>query len=60
MNKYEEFSVITSSEEETIALGEKLGRQVPPNTVIALDAPLGSGKTYFIRALHLGLVSRKI
>ena len=55
MNKYEEFSVITSSEEETIALGEKVGRQVPPNTVIALDAPLGSGKTYFTKGVALGL-----
>lgn len=46
------------SEEETEALGERLGRALAPETgaiVIALDGELGAGKTCFVRGLARGL-----
>lgn len=49
------FTVITHSEAETIALGERFGKCLSANTVIALDAPLASGKTYFTKGIARGL-----
>ncbi len=48
---------ITSSPEETEALGEALGRQLQPGTVIAYRGDLGAGKTAFTRGLARGLGS---
>ncbi|MCD7881102.1 MAG: tRNA (adenosine(37)-N6)-threonylcarbamoyltransferase complex ATPase subunit type 1 TsaE [Clostridiales bacterium] len=45
----------THSPEETEALGECLGAQVPPGTVIAFTGDLGAGKTAFTRGLARGL-----
>lgn len=43
------------SEAETEAVGEALGRTVPPGTVIAFTGDLGAGKTAFTRGLARGL-----
>lgn len=45
----------TKSEQETEALGERLGRQLRPGTVIAYYGDLGAGKTAFTRGLGRGL-----
>lgn len=46
---------ITKSENETIALGEKIGRSLNAGAVIALNAALASGKTYFTKGIARGL-----
>lgn len=46
---------ITRGESETEELGEKLGRSIPPGTVIAFTGDLGAGKTAFTRGLARGL-----
>ncbi len=45
----------THSPEETEALGERLGAQATPGTVIAFTGDLGAGKTAFTRGLARGL-----
>ncbi len=45
----------THSPEETEALGERLGAQAKPGTVIAFTGDLGAGKTAFTRGLARGL-----
>jgi tRNA threonylcarbamoyladenosine biosynthesis protein TsaE len=45
---------ITHSAEETIALGEKIGRSLPSNTVVCFFGDLAAGKTTFIKGLVLG------
>lgn len=45
----------THSPQETEALGERLGQQVTPGTVIAFTGDLGAGKTAFTRGLARGL-----
>ncbi len=46
----------TCTEAETEALGERLGRALPPGgAVIALYGELGAGKTAFVRGLARGL-----
>ncbi|MBM4321845.1 MAG: tRNA (adenosine(37)-N6)-threonylcarbamoyltransferase complex ATPase subunit type 1 TsaE [Deltaproteobacteria bacterium] len=42
-------------EHSTRALGELLGRLLPPGTLLALEGDLGSGKTVFAQGLALGL-----
>ena len=46
---------ISNSEQETEALGARLGRRVSPGTVIAYTGDLGAGKTAFTRGLARGL-----
>ena len=46
---------VTSSPEETEALGERLARTLDPGAVVALIGELGAGKTCFIRGLVRGL-----
>ncbi len=46
---------VTHSEEETEAMGERLGRLLRPNDVVYLVGDLGSGKTCFARGLARGL-----
>lgn len=41
--------------EATEALGEALGRCLPPDAVLALDGDLGTGKTTLVRGLARGL-----
>ncbi|MCC8182306.1 MAG: tRNA (adenosine(37)-N6)-threonylcarbamoyltransferase complex ATPase subunit type 1 TsaE [Clostridiales bacterium] len=45
----------TYAPEETESLGERLGAQVGPGTVIAFTGDLGAGKTAFTRGLARGL-----
>ncbi|MDR2589761.1 MAG: tRNA (adenosine(37)-N6)-threonylcarbamoyltransferase complex ATPase subunit type 1 TsaE [Oscillospiraceae bacterium] len=47
--------ITTNNENETISEGEKLGRSLKPNTIVALYGNLGSGKTTFTRGLAKGL-----
>ena len=45
----------TSSEAETVAAGEGLGRTVRPGDVVLLYGNLGAGKTAFVRGLARGI-----
>ena len=46
---------VTNSEEETEALGARLGVALQPGAVIAFTGDLGAGKTAFTRGLARGL-----
>ena len=46
---------ISHSPEETIALGEKWGRQAQPGWVIGLSGELGAGKTQLVKGIARGL-----
>ena len=46
---------VTTSVEETIALGRKLGKVLRPGDVVALDGDLGAGKTALVRGMARGL-----
>lgn len=48
-------SVTSHSVEETIRLGERLGRLLEPGSFIALTGELGAGKTQFVRGVASGL-----
>jgi tRNA threonylcarbamoyladenosine biosynthesis protein TsaE len=48
-------SIVTSSEDETAAAGERLAGRVQPGDVVLLYGDLGAGKTAFIRGLARGL-----
>jgi len=45
----------TNSEEETIALGEKLAAGLPPKAVVLLIGNLGAGKTTLAKGIVMGL-----
>jgi tRNA threonylcarbamoyladenosine biosynthesis protein TsaE len=45
----------TASEEETIALGERLARALPPKQVVLLIGQLGAGKTTLAKGIVKGL-----
>lgn len=45
----------TKSEEETIALGERLARRVAPGSVVLLTGELGAGKTTLAKGIVKGL-----
>jgi len=45
----------TSSPKETIRLGQALGERLQEGDVVALVGDLGSGKTWFVKGLALGL-----
>lgn len=47
-------TLLTNNVEETLALGEELGRLAPPNTCIALHGNLGAGKTHLTRGIAVG------
>lgn len=47
--------IITTSPEETEALGQKIGATLSGDEVIALYGGLGMGKTAFVRGLAAGL-----
>jgi tRNA threonylcarbamoyladenosine biosynthesis protein TsaE len=46
---------VTTSEQETSALGETLARTLKPGTFVLLHGDLGAGKTAFVRGLASGL-----
>ena len=50
-----ELQFITTSPEETEALGQALGAVLVPGTVLAYAGDLGAGKTAFTRGLARGL-----
>jgi tRNA threonylcarbamoyladenosine biosynthesis protein TsaE len=41
--------------DDTIALGEQLGRQLRAGDVVVLSGPLGAGKTAFTKGIALGM-----
>ena len=45
----------TESEEQTIALGEKLASELPPRSVVLLIGQLGAGKTTLAKGIVKGL-----
>jgi tRNA threonylcarbamoyladenosine biosynthesis protein TsaE len=45
----------TSSESETEAAGESLGRELRPGNVVLLYGDLGAGKTAFVRGMARGI-----
>ena len=45
----------STSEADTLRLGEALGPLIQPGDVIALEGPLGAGKTRFVAGLASGL-----
>lgn len=47
-------SYVTGSDEETIALGRKIGKILPANSIVCLFGELGAGKTTFIKGLAAG------
>jgi tRNA threonylcarbamoyladenosine biosynthesis protein TsaE len=49
------WSYISHSPEETRRLAARLGRQLAPGDVVALNGELGSGKTEFVHGLADGL-----
>ncbi|WP_460597452.1 tRNA (adenosine(37)-N6)-threonylcarbamoyltransferase complex ATPase subunit type 1 TsaE [Geomonas sp. Red276] len=48
-------TVETSSERETVELGERLGRLLEPGDFVALVGELGAGKTQFAKGVAAGL-----
>ncbi len=46
---------LTETEEETIALGEKLATELPPSAVVLLIGQLGAGKTTLVKGIVKGL-----
>jgi tRNA threonylcarbamoyladenosine biosynthesis protein TsaE len=47
--------ITSSSEEETINIGEELGKLLTPGTIIGLNGELGAGKTVFVKGIARGL-----
>ncbi|MEW6129361.1 MAG: tRNA (adenosine(37)-N6)-threonylcarbamoyltransferase complex ATPase subunit type 1 TsaE [Acidobacteriota bacterium] len=47
--------IITHGEEETFALGERLGEQINRRAIVLLSGDLGAGKTVFAKGLAAGL-----
>lgn len=53
--------IFTKNYEETISIGEKLAKELEPNTKIALYGNLGVGKTTFVKGVAKGLgISQEI
>jgi len=50
-----QFQLKTTSAEETRSLGERIGRLLDGNAIIALAGDLGAGKTTFVQGLGAGL-----
>jgi tRNA threonylcarbamoyladenosine biosynthesis protein TsaE len=46
---------LTGSEQETIALGRRVGHGLHAGQIVLLDGTLGAGKTAFVRGLAEGL-----
>lgn len=50
-----EYRFITNSAQETIALGEKIGRLLKGGDIIAYSGGLGAGKTTITRGISIGM-----
>lgn len=50
-----ERSFVTESRDETIALGERLGRLLAPGDVLVLTGDLGAGKTQLTKGIAAGM-----
>ena len=48
-------TIYTSSEQDTAAVGERLGASLEAGAVVLLTGQLGAGKTAFVRGLARGL-----
>ena len=48
-------TIVTDTEEETSAAGERLAARIRPGDVVLLYGNLGAGKTAFVRGLARGL-----
>lgn len=48
-------TVFTKSRDETIKLGEEIGKRVQPGDVIAMEGTLASGKTTLTKGIAIGL-----
>jgi len=57
VNPYKETSITcrTASGDETIDLGQRLGRHLREGEVVSLVGELGSGKTWFTKGIALGM-----
>jgi tRNA threonylcarbamoyladenosine biosynthesis protein TsaE len=49
------FNVISACAEETLAVGEKIGKRLKQGSIVALEGGLGAGKTQFTKGIALGL-----
>jgi len=45
---------VSSSPDDTVAVGRDLARQLTPGSAVALEGELGAGKTHFVRGLVAG------
>jgi len=45
----------TYSSDETIAIGEQIGRELKPDCAVLLYGEMGAGKTHFVKGLAHGL-----
>jgi len=48
-------TIVTTSAEETVDLGERLGKMLGPGDVIALFGDLGAGKTTLTKGIAVGM-----
>lgn len=51
----EEIEIRVTSPEETLTVGEAMGRTLPPGSVVALSGELGAGKTVLTKGIARGL-----
>ena len=51
---------ITKTREETISLGEKLGKLLPANSILAMNGDLAAGKTTFTKGIGIGLDIKQV
>ena len=49
----------SSSFEQTVTLGEQIGSRLEPGDIVALEGPLGSGKTSFVKGIARSLGIRE-
>ncbi len=55
MAEKESVEIYLNSSEETLKLGEIIGKSLNPGSIIALIGDLGAGKTVFVKGLAKGL-----
>ncbi len=48
-------TITSTSVEDTLAIGSRIGSAAQPNDVIALTGPLGAGKTHLAKGMAAGL-----